>query len=146
MQLTGDPRRWANEPGGPGFVKVMDPWPYHYSFGKTDAEITSENLKYLDEVIMYEGPQNIAAMIIEPVTGTNGVLAPPDGYLQVSSDEARETARLLARTEGVFGGFSGGANVAAAADLLRGDHKGGVIACVICDSGLKYLSTDLWAD
>ena len=58
----------------------------------------------------------------------------------------RETARLLAKTEGVFGGFSGGANVAAAADLLRGDHKGGVIACVICDSGLKYLSTDLWAD
>ena len=71
---------------------------------------------------------------------------PPDGYLQVSSDEARETARLLARTEGVFGGFSGGANVAAAADLLRGDHKGGVVACVICDSGLKYLSTDLWPD
>ena len=70
----------------------------------------------------------------------------PDGYLQVSSDEARETARLLARTEGVFGGFSGGANVAAAARLLRGEHKGGVVACVICDSGLKYLSTDLWPD
>ena len=71
---------------------------------------------------------------------------PPDGYIQVTSDEARETARLLARTEGVFGGFSGGANVAAAAELLRGDHKGGVVACVICDSGLKYLSTDLWPD
>ncbi len=71
---------------------------------------------------------------------------PPDGYIQVSSSEARETARLLARTEGVFGGFSGGANVAAAAHLLRGDHEGGVVACVICDSGLKYLSTDLWPD
>ena len=59
----------------------MDPRPYRYRFGKTDAEICEENLRYLDEVIMYEGPQNIAAMFIETVTGTNGVLPPPEGYL-----------------------------------------------------------------
>ncbi|RME74865.1 MAG: aminotransferase class III-fold pyridoxal phosphate-dependent enzyme [Planctomycetota bacterium] len=82
MQLTGDPRRWPTEPGAPGFVKVMDPEPYHYSFGKTEAERTENNLRYLEEVIMYEGPQNIAAMVIEPVTGTNGILPPPEGYLQ----------------------------------------------------------------
>ncbi|MEE2643961.1 MAG: aminotransferase class III-fold pyridoxal phosphate-dependent enzyme [Myxococcota bacterium] len=82
MQLTGDPRRWANEPGAPGIVRVMDPSPYHYSFGESDEEKTANNLRYLEEVIMYEGPQNIAAMIIEPVTGTNGVLPPPAGYLQ----------------------------------------------------------------
>ncbi len=82
MQLTGDPRRWANEPGMPGVVHVMDPFPYHFSFGKTDAEITAANLTYLEEVIMYEGPQNIAAMIIETVTGTNGILPPPEGYLK----------------------------------------------------------------
>lgn len=82
MQLTGDPRRLPNEPGAPGFVRVMDPWPYHYSFGTTDAEITANNLRYLEEVIMYEGPHTIAAMFIETITGTNGVLAPPDGYLQ----------------------------------------------------------------
>lgn len=81
MQLTGDPRRLPNEPGTPGVVHVMDPWPYNYSFGKTEAEITENNLKYLDEVIMYEGPHTIAAMIIETVTGTNGILPPPAGYL-----------------------------------------------------------------
>ncbi len=69
---------------------------------------------------------------------------PVDGYLQVSSDEARDTARLLARTEGIFGGFSSGANIAAALQLLAGGKTGKTIAVVICDSGLKYLSTDLW--
>ncbi len=82
MQLTGDPRRWANEPGMPGVVRVMDPSPYNYSFGKSEEEITENNLKYLEEVLMYEGPHTIAAMIIETVTGTNGVLPPPKGYLQ----------------------------------------------------------------
>ena len=81
-QLTGDPRRLANEPGTPGFVKVMDPWPYHYSFGASDEEITANNLQYLEEVIMYEGPDKIAAMFIETVTGTNGILPPPKGYLK----------------------------------------------------------------
>lgn len=82
MQLTGDPRRWPNEPGGPGFVKVMDPWPYDYSFGDSEEEITANNLRYLEEVITYEGPHTIAAMIIESVTGTNGILTPPKGYLK----------------------------------------------------------------
>ena len=82
MQLTGDPRRLANEPGAPGFIKVMDPWPYHYSFGKTEEEITANNLQYLEEVIMYEGADKIAAMFIETVTGTNGILPPPKGYLK----------------------------------------------------------------
>lgn len=70
--------------------------------------------------------------------------APPDGHLQVSSDEARDMCRLLARLEGIFSGYSGGANVAAAVQLLRGPLRGRTCACVICDSGLKYLSTDLY--
>ena len=70
--------------------------------------------------------------------------APPDGYVQVTSAEAKDTCALLARLEGVFSGYSGGANVAAAAELLRGPLRGKTVACVICDSGLKYLSTDLW--
>ena len=81
MQLTGDPRRLPSEPGAPGFIHVFDPWPYEYSFGQSDEEITRNNLCYLEETIMYEGPETIAAMFIETVTGTNGVLAPPDGYL-----------------------------------------------------------------
>jgi taurine---2-oxoglutarate transaminase len=82
MQLTGDPRRLPNEPGTPGFVKVMDPRPYHYSFGQSEEAQTAENLRYLEEVIMYEGPDRIAAMFVETVTGTNGVQPPPVGYLQ----------------------------------------------------------------
>jgi cysteine synthase A len=70
--------------------------------------------------------------------------APVDGYLTVSAEEARDTTRLLARSEGIFGGFSSGANIAAALQLLRGKLAGQTITVMICDSGLKYLSTDLW--
>lgn len=70
--------------------------------------------------------------------------APVDGYLTVSGQAARATARALAREEGIFAGFSAGANVAAALDLLAGPEAGGTVAVIICDSGLKYLSTDLW--
>ncbi|MEQ8977474.1 MAG: aminotransferase class III-fold pyridoxal phosphate-dependent enzyme [Deltaproteobacteria bacterium] len=82
MQLTGDPRRWANETGMPGIVRVMDPRPYDYSFGDDDETRTKNNLQYLEEVIQYEGADNIAAMFIETVTGTNGILPPPKGYLE----------------------------------------------------------------
>ncbi len=67
-----------------------------------------------------------------------------DGYLQVTDDEAIRVARRLAREEGVFAGFSSGANVAVALRLLEGAFKGKTIAVLLCDSGLKYLSTDLW--
>ncbi len=66
------------------------------------------------------------------------------GHLSVSGTEARDGARLLAQTEGIFAGYSAGANLAAAIQLLRGPEKGGCVAIVMCDSGLKYLSTDLW--
>lgn len=70
--------------------------------------------------------------------------APVDGYLAISGVEARDTARALAREEGIFAGFSAGANIAAALELLAGPERGGRIAVIVCDSGLKYLSTDLW--
>jgi cysteine synthase A len=70
--------------------------------------------------------------------------APLAGVLTVTGREAADAARLLARTEGVFGGYSAGANLAAAIRLLRGPEAGGTVAVVVCDSGLKYLSTDLW--
>ncbi|HZH15550.1 MAG TPA: pyridoxal-phosphate dependent enzyme [Archangium sp.] len=66
-----------------------------------------------------------------------------DGYVQIGDKEAIHTARELARREGIFGGFSTGANVAAALRLLR-QQPGGVVVCLACDSGLKYLSTDLY--
>jgi len=78
ITLTGDPRRWGNEPGMPGVVHVLDP--YHGTQrGFEDADTA---LAYLDETIALEGPSTIAAFILEPITGTNGILIPPDGYLQ----------------------------------------------------------------
>jgi len=78
MTLTGDPRRWANEPGMPGVVHVLDP--YHGIQRGWDDVPTA--LAAVEEVIQLEGPQTIAAFILETVTGTNGVLIPPDGYLR----------------------------------------------------------------
>src|SRR5499426_1656229 len=78
LTLTGDPRRWAAEPGMPGVVHVLDP--YHgIARGWDTAE---QSLAMIEEVIQLEGPQNIAGFILESVTGTNGVLVPPDGYMQ----------------------------------------------------------------
>jgi len=68
-----------------------------------------------------------------------------DGFLTVADEEAIESARDLARKEGIFAGFSSGANLAAALKLLQGPEEGGTIAIMICDTGLKYLSTDLWS-
>jgi len=77
ISLTGDPRRWAAEPGIPGVVHVLDP--YHgIERGWESAE---SSLLMLEEVIQLEGPHTIAAFILEPVVGTNGILIPPDGYL-----------------------------------------------------------------
>lgn len=66
--------------------------------------------------------------------------------LKVTGDQARTMARQLARVEGLFAGYSTGANLAAAVELLRSGAGGGVVAMVACDSGMKYLSTDLWGE
>lgn len=67
-----------------------------------------------------------------------------DGYIQVTDQEAIEVTRRLAKEEGIFAGFSSGSNVAAAIQLLRTTSRDKTIAVLLCDSGLKYLSTDLW--
>jgi taurine---2-oxoglutarate transaminase len=78
LTLTGDPRRWPAEPGIPGVFRI--PEFYHGVDKKTDT--AEEVLARTEEVIQLEGPNTIAAIIVEPVTGTNGILIPPDGYLQ----------------------------------------------------------------
>ncbi len=80
--LTGDPRRFGAEPGIPGICRVLDPYRYRCSFCQTHPACTMQCLRHVEEVIEYEGPQNIAAVIMETVTGTNGIIIPPDGYLQ----------------------------------------------------------------
>src|SRR5580700_1176110 len=78
ISLTGDPRRWAAEPGIPGVVRVLDP--YHGIERGWESAETS--LAMIEETIELEGPHTIAAFILETVVGTNGILIPPDGYLE----------------------------------------------------------------
>jgi len=78
MSLTGDPRRWAAEPGIPGIVHLLNP--YHGIQRGWDSADAA--LAYLEEMIQVEGAKTIAGIIMEPVVGTNGVLVPPDGYLE----------------------------------------------------------------
>jgi len=78
ISLTGDPRRWANEPGLVGVVRFPDT----HRWGERDPRPVEECLQGLEDVITYEGPHTIAAVLLETIVGTNGVLIPPDGYIR----------------------------------------------------------------
>ena len=88
MAATGDPRRVAWEPGlMPGVVHFLDPYRYRSTFHRTnpdisESEFTQDYLNHLEEIIHYEGPETIAAILLESVTGTNGIIIPPEGYMQ----------------------------------------------------------------
>jgi taurine--2-oxoglutarate transaminase len=78
MTLTGDPRRWANEPGLVGVVRYPDT----HRWGEAEPRPVAESLQGLEDVIRYEGAHTIAAVFLETIVGTNGILIPPDGYVQ----------------------------------------------------------------
>ena len=88
MALTGDPRRLPWEPNlMPGVVHFLDPYRYRSTFHRTnpnisEAEFSLDYLNHLEEIIQYEGPNTIAAILLESVTGTNGIIIPPEGYMQ----------------------------------------------------------------
>ncbi len=85
ISLTGDPRRWPNEPSMPGVIRIFDPFKYRshlYIEGMTDEEFSHKCLEQLEETLMYENPESVAAIFIETVTGSNGIIPPPNGYLQ----------------------------------------------------------------
>ena len=88
MALTGDPRRWTWEPNlMPGVVHFLDPYRYRSTFHRTIPDIpendfSQDYINHLEEIITLEGPETIAAVMVEPVTGTNGIIIPPEGYLQ----------------------------------------------------------------
>jgi taurine--2-oxoglutarate transaminase len=82
IALTGEPRRWPSEPGLPGIVRYWGPYLYRSSFhATTEAEECERALAHLREVLMFEGAHTVAAIVLETVVGTNGILVPPDGYL-----------------------------------------------------------------
>ena len=82
IALTGDPRRWASEPGLPGIVRYWGPYAYRSAFhATTEQEESLRALTHLRDLLMVEGSHTVAAIILETVVGTNGILVPPPGYL-----------------------------------------------------------------
>ncbi|MDF2952683.1 MAG: hypothetical protein K0S18_2266 [Anaerocolumna sp.] len=80
--LTGEPRRYTLEPGIPGFVKFFDPYVYREAIDfPSEEDATKYYLHKLREQIQYEGPDSVAAIVLETITGSNGVIIPPKGYL-----------------------------------------------------------------
>jgi taurine---2-oxoglutarate transaminase len=110
MALTGDPRRWPWEPTlMPGVVHFLDPYRYRSTFHRTNPNISESDfsqdyLNHLEEIIQYEGPDTIAAILLESVTGTNGIIIPPEGYLQ-GVRELCDKYRILLIADEVMSGF-----------------------------------------
>jgi taurine--2-oxoglutarate transaminase len=104
ITLTGDPRRWAAEPGIPGVVRILDPYTYRCPAGHPDPCPVCTGAPHLEEILQYEGPQTVSAVILETVTGTNGVIVPPDGYLQ-SIREVCDRHGILLICDEVMAGF-----------------------------------------
>eukprot|EP00041_Stephanoeca_diplocostata_P006033 m.73701 g.73701 ORF g.73701 m.73701 type:complete len:437 (-) comp16130_c1_seq4:30-1340(-) len=108
-----------------------------------DAEVRDVLAKHTGEHVIQGGGYS---MSMDRLHLLRDAVQHIDGFLQITDEEATLTARRLAAEEGVFGGFSGGANVAGALQLLKTEaFKGKTVVVLICDSGLKYLSTDLYA-
>ncbi len=104
VTLTGDPRRWAVEPGMPGVVRMFDPYTYRCSAGHPDPCPVCTGAPHLEEILEYEGAHTVAAVILETVTGTNGIIVPPDGYLQ-SIREVCDRHGILLICDEVMAGF-----------------------------------------
>jgi taurine--2-oxoglutarate transaminase len=104
ITLTGDPRRWPAEPGIPGVVRILDPYTYRCPAGHPDPCPVCTGAPHLEEILQYEGPETVAAVILETITGTNGVIVPPDGYLQ-SVREVCDRHGILLILDEVMAGF-----------------------------------------
>src|SRR5438876_7598141 len=104
ITATGDPRRWPAEPGLPGFVRTLDPYTYRCPAGHPDPCPVCSGAPHLEELLQYEGPQNVAAVIMETIVGTNGVIVPPEGYLQ-SIREVCDRHGILLILDEVMAGF-----------------------------------------
>jgi adenosylmethionine-8-amino-7-oxononanoate aminotransferase len=82
LTATGDSRRWFAETGQAGFVKIFNPQPFGFSWGMSDGGASRRSLQALEEQVIMEGPQTIAAVMLESFVGANGVLIPPVGYME----------------------------------------------------------------
>lgn len=82
IALTGDPRRPPVEPAMPGVIHCFDPYCYRCSFGQKPESCGMQCAEHIREIIQYETPETIAAVMMESVTGSNGILVPPKGYME----------------------------------------------------------------
>jgi taurine--2-oxoglutarate transaminase len=95
MTLSGDPRRWAMEPGIPGIVRVLDCYCYRCPFQLSHPECKLRCAEHIGEVIELEGHHTVAAVLVEPVVGSSGIMVPPDGYLERVAEICRANDVLL---------------------------------------------------
>lgn len=105
VNVTGDPRRFPNDTPGDGVVHFMPAYTYRSHFGSTtEAEETERALRHLEDMILLEGAQNIAALILETVPGTAGIYAPPAGYLEGVRELTKQHG-IMFITDEVMAGF-----------------------------------------
>ncbi len=103
IALTGDPRRPPVEPAMPGVVRVFDPYCYRCSFGLTYPSCDLQCARSVEEVIMYETPETVAAVLVETVVGSNGLIVPPEGYMQLLREICTRNGVLLIADEVMCG-------------------------------------------
>jgi taurine---2-oxoglutarate transaminase len=104
ITLTGDPRRWFAEPGLPGVVRMLDPYTYRCPAGHPDPCPVCSGGPHLEEILQYEGAHTVAAVIMETIVGTNGIIVPPDGYLRAIR-EVCDRHGIVLITDEVMAGF-----------------------------------------
>ncbi len=104
MTLTGDPRRWPSEPGIPGVIHIIDPYRYRCRWCGDLPKCNLNCLNHVEDVIQFEGPSTIAAVMVETIAGTNGIIIPPDGYMQGLRELCTKYDILLI-TDEVMSGF-----------------------------------------
>ncbi|MDW8426911.1 MAG: aminotransferase class III-fold pyridoxal phosphate-dependent enzyme [Meiothermus sp.] len=129
MTASGDPRRWPVEPGIPSIVRAFDPYCYRCPFGKTPDSCRRECVSHIEEIIQMEGPHTIAAIMVEGITGSNGLLVPPDDYypkLRALCDKYG----ILLITDEVMSGFG------RTGKWLSTQHYGIMPDIVTCAKGL----------
>lgn len=130
IALTGDPRRWHAEPAMPGVVRMLDPYTYRCPAGHPSPCPVCSGGPHLEEILQFENPYSVAAVILEPVTGTNGLIYPGENYLR-SIREVCDKYGIILIFDEVMAGFG------RTGELFACDHWGVTPDILITAKGLN---------
>ncbi|MFF8818720.1 MULTISPECIES: aminotransferase class III-fold pyridoxal phosphate-dependent enzyme [Leucobacter] len=130
IALTGDPRRWHAEPSMPGVVRMLDPYTYRCPAGHPSPCPVCSGGPHLEEILQFEDPYSVAAVILEPVTGTNGLIYPGENYLRSIREVCNKYGIILIFDE-VMAGFG------RTGELFACDHWGVTPDILITAKGLN---------